>query len=75
MRRTSAERLGIRLLFLLEILQDLRRELDDQEREAVRERKARESASGTKKPRLDEISQGAAVDADDPSCKVIYFIL
>jgi len=55
---------------------DLRRELDEKERAAIRERRARESAASTvanssssslssKKPRLDQITSGN-LDADDP---------
>ncbi|CAI4222629.1 unnamed protein product [Auanema sp. JU1783] len=42
---------------------DLRRELEDKE-ETARDRKLRDSSSA-KKPRLEEISQGPTVDADD----------
>ncbi|CAD6193483.1 unnamed protein product [Caenorhabditis auriculariae] len=47
---------------------DLRRELEDKERNAVRERRARDSAQGSsssKRPRMDEIAESAAVDADE----------
>uniref|UniRef100_A0A1I7TUH7 Cwf15/Cwc15 cell cycle control protein n=1 Tax=Caenorhabditis tropicalis TaxID=1561998 RepID=A0A1I7TUH7_9PELO len=51
---------------------DLRRELEDKERNAAREKRARESASGTssshsKRQRLDQIAaeSAATVDADD----------
>lgn len=43
--------------------------MEDQERQAVREKRAKEAAASTtitKRPRLDEITQGPALDADEP---------